>query len=86
MASYRMRIVGQRLGAHRRWKAPRSTSGRPGTRTEALLKPHGRLALWVHRYGQFRAALKPFSQLEVYRSVRVQTGSIRPTLVDVRRV
>ena len=56
------------------------------TQARLLLKPEGRLALWVHRHGQFRGALKTFADLEVYRTIRVQTGSVRPTLLAVRRV
>ena len=52
---------------------------------DVLLKPYGRLVLWLHRRGQFQAAVKAHGGFEVYRTIGVQTGSARPVLVGLRR-
>lgn len=52
---------------------------------EAVLKPDGRLVVWVHRLGQLNAAVKTHGRFERYRTVTVQTGTARPTVVALRR-
>ncbi len=55
------------------------------SQADQLLKPGGRVALWVHRRGQLASAVAAHGRFEAYRWVTVQTGSARPVLVGLRR-
>ncbi len=55
------------------------------TQADAVLKPHGRLVLWVHRLGQLQAAVKHQGQFEFDRTIRVQAGAARPCLASLKR-
>ena len=60
--------------------------GRLLAQADRVLKPDGRMALWIHRVGQFNAAIKAQGKFRTVRTLRVQAGAARPTLVALERV